>query len=346
MYHSSVKETVFDPTLPTAMFTDLSSGSGSLIIAEPGTSPRSHRFGRRRALSGAATLCVLGTVIVTLDQVAGTWWAWPAALIGSLAYLPWDAADRRSNSDTWWGAAPMLFPWALFPDPAGLIVCAVLQLLVYGGFVAEGRGGVTHVVGRDRLVSLADLGQVERARLSRVRAVCGLVEEAQRLLAPAFDGTLVLMTLREEEWRFAARMRKMAQLAAEVDRLNAEAAADRVRQALSPQAEVMAAARRDDKAVIKCIEQYVRPVEGAIRAHREWEQIQRLADRTDSYTGLLARTEVEGITDGLAGVHDLDGDLALEAARQACEELTAVAMAANTWLLDALRSSEGRRPSR
>jgi hypothetical protein len=57
----------------------------SLLVAEPGTPPRSHRFRRQRALSGAVTLCVLGTVIVTLDQVAGGWWAWPAALIGTLA---------------------------------------------------------------------------------------------------------------------------------------------------------------------------------------------------------------------------------------------------------------------
>lgn len=335
---------VFDPTLPAAVLADLGSGSGSLLVAEPGTPPRSRRFRRQRALSGVATLCVLGTVIVMLDQKAGSWWAWQAALIGSLAYLPWNAADRRSNSnDLVARCAVMLFPWAWFPDPAGLVVCALLQLLIYGSFVAEdGTGGVTHVVGADRLVSLADLGEIERARLSQVRVVRGRIEEAQRLLAPAFDGTLVLMTLREEEWRLAVRMREMAPLAAEVDRLNTEAATDRVRQALRPQAEVVAAARKNDKTVIKRIEQYVRPVDGAIRAHREWEQIQRLADSTDSYAGLLARTEAEGTTDGLDGVHDLDGDLTLEAARQAREELTAVAMEANAWLLNALRSSESR----
>lgn len=77
---SLIKEMVFDPTLPAALLTDLGSGSGSLLVAEPGTPPRSHRFRRRRALSGAVTVCVLGTVIVMLDQVAGGWWAWPAAL--------------------------------------------------------------------------------------------------------------------------------------------------------------------------------------------------------------------------------------------------------------------------
>lgn len=150
------------------------------------------------------------------------------------------------------------------------------------------------------------------------------------------------MALREKEWRLALRMREMAPLAAEVDRLKAEAATDRVRQALRPQAEVVAAARRTDETAIKRIEEYARAVDGAIRAHREWEQIQRLADSTDSYAGLLARTEAEGTTDGLAAVHDLDSDLTLEAARQECEELTAVAMEASAWLLDALRSGESR----
>ena len=64
--------------------------------------------------------------------------------------------------------------------------------------------------------------------------------------------------------------------------------------------------------------------------------------RPPSYAGLLARTEAEGTADGLAAVHDLDSDLTLEAARQACEELTAVAMEAGAWLLDALRSGESR----
>jgi hypothetical protein len=303
---SLIKEMVLDPTLPDAVLTDLGSGSGSLLVAEPGTPPRSHRFHRQRALSGAVTFCVLGTVIVTLDQAAGGWWAWPAALIGSLAYLPWNAADRRSNSDDLVArCAVMLFPWAWFPDPA-------------------------------------DLGGIERARLSRVRAVCERIEEAQRLLAPAFDGTLVLMALREEEWRLAARMREMAPPAAEVDRLKAEAATDRVREASRPQAEVVAEARKTDEAVIERVERYARPVEGAIRAHREWEQIQRLADSTDSYAGLLARTEAEKTTDGLAGAHDLDGDLTLEAVRQARQDLTAGAMEANDWLINALRGSEAR----
>ncbi|MEV5576408.1 hypothetical protein AB0L06_40800 [Spirillospora sp. NPDC052269] len=331
------------------MLVDLESGSGALLLDEPGTPPGSHRFLRQRALSGTVTLCVVLAVVVTLNQLASWWWVLPAAAVGPMALQPWNTTDRRNSPTNWkmlrlaWGP---LISWLAPLGSGALIAWVICQIWPYYFFLLEATGvGTTHVVGRDRVVFLADLGDTDRARLSRVRAVREQVEEAQRLLAPAFDGTLVLMTLREQEWMLATRMKEMAPLAAEVDRLDAEAATDRVRQALRPQAKVVAAARRADEAVIKRIEEYARPVERAVRAHREWEQIQQLTDNTDAYAGLLARTMAERAADDLTETRDLAGDLGLEAARQAREELTAQAVGANTWLLNALGGSEDRQPS-
>lgn len=319
------------------------------MLEEPGTPPSSHRFLRQRALSGTVTMGVVLAVVVTLAQVADWWLVLPVAAIGPMALQPWNAVDRRNSPTNWkvlrlaWGP---LISWLAPLGTGGLGAWAACQIWPYYFFLLEATNvGVTHVIGRDRLVSLADLGDAERARLSRVRAVREQVEEAQRLLAPAFDGTLVLVTLREQEWTLATRMKEMAPLAAEVDHLDAEAATDRVRQALRPQAEVVAAARKADEAVVERIEEYARPVERAILAHREWEQIQQLTDNSDAYAGLLARAEAGRPADDLAGAHDLDGDLALEAARQAREELTTQAVGANTWLLNALHGDQAQQPS-
>ncbi|WP_026413097.1 hypothetical protein [Actinomadura oligospora] len=339
-------EAVFDPTLPSRMLADLESGSGALVLEEPGTPPSSHRFLRQRALSGTATMGVVLAVVATLAQVADWWLVLPVAAIGPMALQPWNAIDRRNSPTDWrvlrlaWGP---LISWLAPLGTGGLGAWAACQIWPHYFFLLEATDvGVTHVMGRDRLVSLADLGDAERARLSRVRAVREQVEEAQRLLAPAFDGTLVLMTLREQEWMLATRMGEMAPLAAEVDHLDVAAATDRVRQAMRPQAEVVAAARRADEAVIERIEEYARPVERAILAHREWEQIQQLADNTDAYPGLLARAEAGGTADDLAGAPALDRDFGLEAARLAREDLTTQAVGANAWLLKALRGDQGR----
>ncbi|GLY72163.1 hypothetical protein [Actinoallomurus iriomotensis] len=307
---------VFDPALPAAMLADVRSGSGELLVTGPGTPPGSHRFRRQRVMSGALTWCVVIVSVGTLEHVTGGWWAWPAGVLGALTFLPWNAVDRRRDREpVVAGSVAMLFPWALFPGLAGLAVCAFLLLMVYAGFVADCGGGTTHVVGRDRVVSLADLDEAERARLSRVRAARERVEEAQRLLTPGFDGTLVLTALREEEWGLATRMREMTPHAAE-------------------------AAGRADETVIELVEQYVRPVERAIQAHREWERIQRAAGGDEAHAGLLARAEAGSRSEDTAEPSDLDGDLTLEAARRACEELTAEAMRANVWLLNALHGGE------
>ncbi|MFI6575988.1 hypothetical protein ACIBFB_09310 [Nocardiopsis sp. NPDC050513] len=86
------------------------------------------------------------------------------------------------------------------------------------------------------------------------------------------------------------------------------------------------------------IGEYMRPVDAASTAHREWEQLSRLAGGTDDDADLVARTGSEP-----AGPlsHDLRGDPALHAARAAIEERVREAHEAAVWLTAATRDDHG-----
>ncbi|RSN53369.1 hypothetical protein DMH08_27515, partial [Actinomadura sp. WAC 06369] len=259
----------------------------------------------------------------------------PAGIAAAFAYVPAGASDRRATGAQSAALIGCFFGvwavWAIALAEAFGTVTApfgILHGFAYAIFLAFGTRGVTHVVGRDRAIDPADLGPVERARLADVRRARERVAEAGRLLAPAFDAAPVLAALHEAEWAMAARMRDRAPLVAEIDDLAANAATDRVREALRPKAAAVAAARRADAEVIAEISAYLEPVDDAVRAHREWEQCLRAADAALPPDAPAS----------LAGHPDLARDAGLEAVRLAREELTARAVESNARFLGALRS--------
>ncbi|GGV22834.1 hypothetical protein GCM10010182_51390 [Actinomadura cremea] len=330
------QQMVFDPLLPDAMLARLRAREGALVLDRPGTAPGSHRFLRQHLLVGAAVFCCAVAVIDLVQRAGGTGWGAAAGIATAFAYVPANAADRRATAAASAGLIVCFFGiwavWAIVMAEAFGSVTApfgILHGFAFAIFLAFGTRGTTHVLGRDRAIDPADLGPVERARLSDVRHARDRVAEAGRLLAPAFDAAPVLAALHEAEWAMAARMRDRAPLAAEVDDLAATAATDRVRDAPRPRAEAVAAARRADARVIAQISAYLEPVDDAVRAHREWEQCLRIAD---------GPARPADASREFAGHPDLTGALGLEAVRLAREELTARAVASNALLLDVLRA--------
>ncbi|WP_412792092.1 hypothetical protein [Streptomyces sp. MS06] len=344
---------VFDPSLPADVLTGLRSNTAELYEAAPGTEPRFHQLRRERIAAGAVVWCLVVAVTSVAAYAAGPVLAWVIGMLGVFAYVPWNAVDRRANINGVLAiqgllSLPLFLPlgisFVILPDLSpgtAILRLAVLGLLPYGTFVGPGRltpGDRACVVGRDRFVRLSQLSYKECQLLRRVQSAYERVAEAQRLLAPAFDAGEVLKALHEQAWRLASRMAELAPLTREVDRLSKEAATEHVRASLRPQAEAVAAARAADAAVVRSIEDYIHPVDRAVRAHREWEQIHRIADLADSGAALSALAQVDAVAENRIPAPDLESDLGLEAARLARQELTAEAMSANTRLLDALNA--------
>ncbi|MBE1532087.1 hypothetical protein [Actinomadura algeriensis] len=327
---------VFDPLLPEGMLARLRAGEDALVLDRPGTAPGSYRFLRQRLVVGAVVFCLAVAATELARRAGGTGWGAAAGIAAAFAYVPVNASDRRATALQSAGLIGCFFGvwavWAIIMAEAFGSVTGpfgVLHGFAFAIFLAFGTRGTTHVIGRDRAVDTADLGPVERARLAEVRDARERVAEAGRLLSPAFDAAPVLAALHEAEWTMAARMRDRAPLAAEIDDLAATAATDRVREALRPGIDAVAAARRADARVIAQISAYLEPVDDAVRAHREWEQSLRIVDAAD----LAAEA-----TPGFTGHPDLTCDLELEAVRLAREELTARAVASNAVFLDVLRA--------
>ncbi|WP_116246684.1 hypothetical protein [Nocardiopsis sp. FIRDI 009] len=202
-----------------------------------------------------------------------------------------------------------------------------VSFVFFVGKVAE------YVVPADRFVDRARLGHGARGKLRRVQDACDRVARAQRLI-PAFDGRSALVVLREQEWLVACDLARIAPLAEEVRRMEAEAVSDRVRAATHSRARAVEAANRQVDRRLDQIAAYVRPVDAALTAYREWEQLSRLAEDTDDYTDLLAHS---GSDPAGPLPHDLRREDALRAARSAFEERVREAHEAADRLASAVR---------
>ncbi|GAB2507927.1 hypothetical protein [Nocardiopsis aegyptia] len=329
---------VFDPMLPQDLVRHLRKHPEDLTPVEPGTPAGRRRPRRGRALVGALALVGSLALVVAVEAWFGRWWALGTGFASLFCYVPPRGDVKRVATPLVLGACT-IFPWWIWAlalsGTWAWLPFAFLHPVLFGLFVNWAPAREFHVP-RDRYVLPEELAHPEQDRLERVRSVIGTVQEAERLLSSGFGGTDALLVLREEEWRLAESMRRIAPLAAEIDTLASNAVSDRVRRAMRPQVAVLAEARGAHRAAVERVEAYVRPVEEAVAAHREWEQYRRLAAGGDGYADVLAETR--GRDHGaLAGAPGLTADPALETARRELSRRTGRAAEANTWLLRAVR---------
>ncbi|TDE24013.1 hypothetical protein [Actinomadura sp. 6K520] len=342
---------VFDPLLPPDMLARLREARSYFCPAEPGTAPVTRHPRRERLRRGAVPFAGAAAVIVALEVAGMPLAALVAGVIGLFLYVPprlppGAPREKPFAIDVFWwivGGGWML--WALLCIAllaAGVFSPQLLLLHVarYVHFVIRLPKGPLDFVPPEHFVDLTELGPIERTALGAVQDARNQVAEAQRLLGGAFDGTEALMVLREEEWGLAARLRRLAPLSREVDELTASAASQRVLDAMAPQRAVVDQAREAVMDRAADIERYIRPIDAAIRAKREWEQILHLERSVDGYADVLAEAAADvpgAIPDGA----DPGGGTALEAARRTLEARIGEAVQANRWLLDAARRAAG-----
>ncbi|XRQ02863.1 hypothetical protein ACN3XK_40470 [Actinomadura welshii] len=351
---------VFDPFLPPDMLVRLREARSYFCPAAPGTAPVTRHPRRERLRRGAVPFAGAAVVIVALEVAGMPLAVLIAGVIGLFLYVPPrlpPGAPREKPFAVhifWWLTGGGWMVWGLLfivlITTFGTFAPQLLLLHVarYLHFVIRLPKGPLDFVPPEHFVDLTELGPTERSALRGVQDARGQVAEAQRLLGGAFDGTEALMVLREEEWGLATRLRRLAPLGREVDELTESAASQRVLDAMAPQRAVVDQARKAAMNRAADIERYIRPIDAAIRAKREWEQILHLERSADGYADVLAEAAADvpgGIPDGA----DPGGGTALEAARRTLEARIGEAVQANRWLLDAARRSareaaERRRP--
>ncbi|RKS05755.1 hypothetical protein DFP74_1366 [Nocardiopsis sp. Huas11] len=307
---------VFDPTLPMAGHAGLRATTVHVRVGPPGTRPLVLRTRRERLLMGAIPF-VTALVLMAVCDLALEWTAL-SVLMGFLTlflYLP-----RRLSEDGIRGEPAglggvvflSLFAAGMSTFAGALLPFLLVHLYRYALFVLHGKP-FEFALPRDRFVDPRGLGYEAERKLSRVQDACRRVEEAQRVI-PDFDGRSALTVLREEEWLVARDLARVSPLTEEVAGLRAEAASDRVRAALRSREAAVGAAERIVDRRLSRIERYMRPVDAALTAYREWEQLSRLSVGGDAYDDLVAHT-AGGPSGDLA--HGLDGDHALRAAEAA-----------------------------
>ena len=328
---------VFDPTLPMAGHAGLRAKTVHVRAEPPGTRPLVLRTARERLLMGAIPFTVALVLMAVCDFALDmTGLSVAVGFLLLFPYVPLHLSEKGIKDEmTSLGAG--LF-WSLWGVGLSALGTAILPFLFvhglrYGLFVMSGEK-VEFVLPRDRFVDPRDLGYEARRRLCRVQEACLRVEEAQRLI-PDFDGRSALTVLREEEWLVARDLARMAPLTEEVADLRADAASDRVRAALRSREAAVAEADRVVRRRLGRIEGYMRPVDAALTALKEWEQLSRLAAGGDAYTDLVAHTAA-GPSGDLA--HDLAGDHALRAAEAAIRAHVREAHEAATLLTSASRA--------
>ncbi|MDT0329708.1 hypothetical protein [Nocardiopsis lambiniae] len=341
---------VCDPLLPRPVTEVLRDTPGRLAPAAPGTAPALRYPYLERLLIGLPLCVGIITVVWLLEQASGGLAAWCAALAGAFLYIARPMPDEEPMDSLRFAGVLGLgyfMPWSVWAAGMSAVFGSVtasvgfLHVVLLFFFVLRGGGRVRAGVPRDRCVTVDELEHTERDVLRRVQRLIDEVEEGGRVLAPHYDPTETLISLRAWEWTLADRMRRTSELARRLD----EVESAEVRRALHAGTDVVAHAREKDERTVARVEQRLRSVREAVRAHRDLERLGARAHSTDAYADLLAH--VEGAreaspTDPVGA----DDDPGLIAARETLRLRIRDADTAGDWLAKALRAERGERTDR
>ncbi|GAA1988846.1 hypothetical protein GCM10009799_13180 [Nocardiopsis rhodophaea] len=176
----------------------------------------------------------------------------------------------------------------------------------------------------------ADLGDEEIRFLQRVQRARQRVRPAASALGDGFDGQHADMVLRDQEWRLARVLLKQTRLRTDLNKRFNAAVSDTVRSSLQPQHDAINSSREAISSRVEAIEDYVRKIDRAVAAQREWEQIEANIARNDEYGDLLA----EATADFPGGDHLQSGE-ELQSIRETRDAAIRQALEAGKWLSNA-----------
>ncbi|MFD6948877.1 MULTISPECIES: hypothetical protein [unclassified Nocardiopsis] len=346
---------VLDPALPPRIARTLGKRP-SALLPRRAWAEQSRFPDRTRVMVAGAAVAALNTAWM-LGSGPLLWWSAPLYFLGLLAQAavvgvagfaatrvrfrpllpPWSStgAGRRLWRALSLGFAPAtLVTWFLFPAPdwvftvgwyaPGALYAAVALWTGWWG----PRGDRLAAAHADRYLVAADLGRYGSELILRVQRTVDAVEEAERRLGDSFDSARSLAVLRDEEWRIASVLYHHDRIREEHRADSRAAVSDRVRALLNRQHERQEAAYRGLAAQVDAIRGYGVAVEEALRAHTEWEQLERAEARGARLAELLARST----SDGGNGELLRDEVLGARAAKEARDELIGRALEAGRFL--------------
>ncbi|WP_232831988.1 hypothetical protein [Nocardiopsis sp. FIRDI 009] len=348
---------VFDPALPSRLSARLRRDPS--VLPPEAEASRPWSGARLRLLVGGLAVASLNTLwLVGVSAVPG---GEPLLFSSPFLYLPGVLAQsvlvgvtglgavrtapssllpawlRRSRGRTLWTVFCLsVIPttvaawtaYGLLPERLFLLVWhlqpavyAAVPLWVAFGWTRPQRLAVTHT--RHYLVP-DDFDRPGAELILVVQSTIDAVEEARDRLGASFEATRPLEILRAEEWRIASTLYRYQRLRAEHRDELAATASDRVRTLLVGQEARQEAAFAELSAQVRPIMEYGTTVGEALRAHTEWEQIERAEAREERIAELSARASSDG-----GDVNALrDEALGAVAAKQARDELIDRALAA------------------
>lgn len=180
-------------------------------------------------------------------------------------------------------------------------------------------------------------GEPEAYLFAQLQQATDRVEEARRVLGSSFDAEHTISLLRKEEWRISQKLLHLRALRKELVQRRREAVSPQVVAALAPQEEAVARAHRALTEHVEVLTGYGERVQAAVTAHREWEQCQAIADRTQDYADLAFSSTHEPVPE-----EELDESLlSVEAARSVREELVREAVDMGSSLSEVLNQDRG-----
>ncbi|MES9536614.1 MULTISPECIES: hypothetical protein [unclassified Actinomadura] len=192
--------------------------------------------------------------------------------------------------------------------PGGLFVLSGAAVVAFGVLLArcgQGRAGSLARRLHGSYVVPDDLDTATAALLGRVQRAIQVVLTSEVTKEGLLDDLRNTVTLPAQEWEVAQTLQEISRLSEEQRTARLAGQSAELAQMMAPQAKALKLATASVTERIEAIERYAEQVTAADRALLQWKTLQRLADSSDAYGELLARTvrdelavaEIDGLTD-------------------------------------------------
>ncbi|GAA1106180.1 hypothetical protein [Nocardiopsis metallicus] len=175
-----------------------------------------------------------------------------------------------------------------------------------------------------------DLDKDSQRLLLRVQRARTYVAESSGELGDSFDAVQPGLILRDQEWHLARILREQSRLEKDLRKRAGKAMSQAVLDSMQPQFDAVNATRSAVQRRVSTIEEYRDKVSRAIRAQREWEQVEANVARHAEYGDLVAQASA-----GLGDVTRLTAAVDLEAIKQVRDASVREALDAGQWLSEA-----------
>ncbi|GAA0386311.1 hypothetical protein Acor_26210 [Acrocarpospora corrugata] len=184
---------------------------------------------------------------------------------------------------------------AMFLTGLAIELVALLLLLALSGESPVSRLARRH---RGRFLLGADFDPADAALMERAQAAVAAVLESKVNEAGLLDDIANRVTLPRQEWEIAETLAEMSRLRREQQAVRRGKVTDRISTMLDSHADALRLAAESLGERVDALEDYALRTMAADEAYTEWRTLQDLAEDSDAYRELLARTVRDRLATG------------------------------------------------